>query len=148
MAITITNLLYTWERSSNPNSIRSNQDSLKCGTVMKLFLTPTINGTRLCVLTSCFKGKECGRWKLERTHHSGAPYFYSKYLMGNASFLPSFFTKPRSTPKISITTSNLTGQSITHHLSTWIDTGGLWEWPNYPTCMVPTLLTIRYYYLV
>ena len=45
------------EKLSHPNSIRSNQEPLKCGTVMKLGSTPTVNGARLCVLTSTFKGK-------------------------------------------------------------------------------------------
>ena len=45
------------KKISHPNSIRSNQEPLKCGTVMKLGSTPTVNGARLCVLTSTFKGK-------------------------------------------------------------------------------------------
>ena len=51
------------EQLSHLTSIRSNQDPLKCGTVMKLGLTPTVNGTRLCVLTSSLKGKECGNFQ-------------------------------------------------------------------------------------
>ena len=38
-------------------SIISNQETLKCVTVMKLGLTPMVNGTRLYVLTSYLKGK-------------------------------------------------------------------------------------------
>ena len=132
------------EQLSHLTSIRSNQEPLKCGTVMKLGWTSMVNGARLCVLTSTFKGKECGRCKLKRAHHSGAPYLYLPELMGNASCLPSLFTKPRSTPKISITTSHSTGQSITHHLAKWIEMGGLSPWPNYPTYAVPPLSTIRY----
>ena len=132
------------EKLSHLTSIRSNQEPLKCGTVMKLGSTPTVNGARLCILTSTFKGKECGRCKLESTHHYGAPYLYLPELMGNASCLPSLFTKPSSTSKISITTSHWTGQSITHHLATWIETDGLRPRPNYPTYTVPPLSTIRY----
>ena len=111
---------------------------------MKLGWTPMVNGASLCVLTSIFKGKECGRRKLEREHHSDAPYLCLPKLMGNASCLPSLFTKPRSTPKISITTSHWTGQSITHHLVSWIETGGLRLWSNSPTYVAPPLSTIRY----
>ena len=95
-------------------------------------------------ITSTFKGKECGRCKLESAHHYGAPYLYLPKLMGNASCLPSLFTKPRSTPKISITASHWTGQSITHHLATWIETGGLRSWPNSPIYAVPLLSKSRY----
>ena len=70
------NQLILKKRSSLPILMISNQDPLKCGTVMKLGLTPMVNGTRLCVHTSYFKGKLCGRCKLESTHHSGAPYLY------------------------------------------------------------------------
>ena len=131
------------EQLSHPTSIRSNQEPLKFGAVMKLGSTPTVNGARLCVLTSCFKGKECRRCKLESVHHSGAPYLYLPELMGNASCLPSLFTKPKSTPKISITTSHWTEQSITHHLATWIEMDGLRPWPNSPTYAVPPLSTIK-----
>ena len=72
------------EQLSHRNSIRSNQEPLKCGTVMKLGSTPMINGTRLCVLTITFKGKECGRCKLESAYHSGAPYLSLPKMMGNA----------------------------------------------------------------
>ena len=133
------------EQLSDPTSIRSNHEPLKCGTVMKLGSTPTVNGARLCVLTSNFKGKECGRCKMESAHHSGAPYLSLPELMGNTSCLPSLFTKPRITSKIFITTPHWTGQSITHHLATWIDTGGLRPWPNSPTYALPPLSTIRYY---
>ena len=112
--------------------------------MMKLGWTPTVNGTRLCVLKSSFKGKYCGRCKLESAHNSSAPYLYSQELMGNASWFPSLFTKPRSTPNISITTSQWTGQSITHHLATWIETSGLSLWPNSPTYAAHLLSTIRY----
>ena len=37
----------------------SNQEPLKCGTVIKLGSASTVNGARLCVLMSTFKGKEC-----------------------------------------------------------------------------------------
>ena len=106
---------------------------------------PMVNGARLCVLTSTFKGKECGRCKLESAHHYSAHYLSLPELMGNASCLPSLFTKPRITSKISITTPNWTGQSITHHLATWIDPGGLRPWSNSPTYVLPPLSTIRYY---
>ena len=114
------------------------------GTVIKLGWTTTVNGAIVCVLTSTFKGKECGRCKLESAHHSGSPYLYLPDMMGNDSFLPSLFTKPRSTPKISITTSHWTGRSITHHLDIWIETGGLRPWTNSPTYVAPPLSTIRY----
>ena len=48
-----------------------------------------------------------------------------------------------STPRISIKTTHWTGQSITHHLDTWIETGGLVPWSNYPTYTAPPLSTIR-----
>ena len=73
-----------------------------------------------------FQGKIM--WKVqtkESAHHYGAPYLYLPELMGNASCLPSLFAKPKSITKISITISHWTEQSITHHLATWIDTGGL-----------------------
>ena len=57
MKIIISNIFSKYERLSHPTSIRSNQKPLKCGTVMKLGLTPTLNDTRLCVITSYFKGK-------------------------------------------------------------------------------------------
>ena len=114
MKFVITNILSNYEQLSHPASIRSNQEPLTCGTVMKLGWTPTVNGARLCVLTSTFKGKECERFKLDRAHHSVAPYFSLPELMGNASCLPLLFTKPRSNPKISITTSHWTGH--THSL--------------------------------
>ena len=58
MTIIRTNILSNYERLSHPTSIRSNQEPPKFGTVMKLGLNPTVNGTRLCVITSYFKGKE------------------------------------------------------------------------------------------
>ena len=129
---------------SYPNSIRSNQEPLKYGTVKRFGLTPTVNVTRLCVLTSYFKGKKRGRRKLESSHYSGAPYLYSQELMGNASCLLSLFIRTRITPKISITTSNWTGHSITPHMATLIETGGLSPWPNYPTYTTPLLSTTIY----
>ena len=72
--IIITNILSKYKRLSHSISIWSNQYPLKCGTVMKLGWTPTVNGVRLCVVTSNFKGKECGRCKLKSVHPSGAPY--------------------------------------------------------------------------
>ena len=44
-------------RTIVPPDLHQIQEPLKCGTVMKLGSTPTVNGARLCVLTSNFKGK-------------------------------------------------------------------------------------------
>ena len=52
---------YNYERLSHQNSIRYNQEPLKCGTVMKLGCTLTVNGARFCELTITFKGKEHGK---------------------------------------------------------------------------------------
>ena len=68
--------------------------------------------------------------------------------MGNASGLPSFSAKKRSTPNISTSTSHWTGYSNTHHLGIWLETGGLNTWPNYPLSVVPSLSTIKSFYLV
>ena len=88
---------------------------------MKLVLTPTVNGTKFCLLESYFNGKECGRGKLERAHHYGAPYLYSQELMVNDSCIPSFLIKPRIIPKISITTSHWT---VHHTPSGYTDRDG------------------------
>ena len=148
MQIIITNILSKYKNLSHPTSIRSNQELLKCGTVMKLGWTPTVNGTRLCVLTSYLKEKECVRWKLESAHHSGIPYFYSQELVGNSSLLPSLFTNPRINSNISIPKSHRNGQSITHRLSTLIETVGLRPLPNYPTYAAHPLSKIGYSYFL
>ena len=63
---------------------------------------------------------------------------YGKWFMP-----PVVVHQAMSTPRISIKTTHWTGQSITHHLDTWIETGGLVPWSNYPTYTAPPLSTIR-----
>ena len=53
-------------------SMISNQEPLGYRTAMELGLIPTEGGTSSYVLTSSFTVNECGRWKLESEHHSGA----------------------------------------------------------------------------
>ena len=93
-----------------------------------------------------FQGEKCWRWKLERDHHSGARYLYLPEMIGNASCHLSFYTKPRSTPKISTSTSHWNGKSITKNMGIWIDTGDLNHWHNSTTYVAPHLSTIRYFF--
>ena len=124
--------------------ITLNQEPLRYVTVMKSGLILMEGRTSSSALTSSFKVKKCEGCKLENEHHSSARYFSLHQSTVNTLCHPHFFTNPRSTLKISITTSHWTGKYITHHLATWIETGGLMPWPNSPTYAVPPLSTIRY----
>ena len=132
--------------SSLLTSMMSNQETRRYGTVVKLGLIPMEGGIRSYILTSSFKVDECGKWKLESEHHYGARSLSLPDPMGNALCHPSLWTKPRSTPKISTSTSHWTGQYITNHLDIWIDMGGLNPWPNYPAYAAPPLSKIRWFY--
>ena len=57
--------------------MRSNQEELRYGTVMKLGLIPIEDGASSYVLTSSFKVNESGKFKLENEHHSGARHLSS-----------------------------------------------------------------------
>ena len=79
----------------------SNQDPLRYGTAMQLVLITMEDGARSSVIISSFKMNECGKFKMENEHHSGARYLYLSKLMGNSSCNPSLCTKTRNAPKIS-----------------------------------------------
>ena len=126
-------------------SMIPNQEPRRYGTAMKFGLIPTEGGTKSSVITSSFKVNECGRWNLEREHHSGARYLSLPELMGNDSCHRFLCTKPISTNKISTPISHWTGHSTTHHMVIWIEKYSLKPWPNFPIYVAPPLSTIRYF---
>ena len=64
------------------------QETLGYVTVMKLGFISMEGGTRLSVVTSYIKVKECGRRKRDSEHHYGACYLSLPEMMGNASCHP------------------------------------------------------------
>ena len=101
------------------------QEPLMYGSKMNLGFIPMEGVTRLSVLTTHFKANECGRCKLESDHHYVSHYLSLPELVINDSFHPSLCTRPISTPKIYTSAYHWNGNSITHYLVLWIDTGGL-----------------------
>ena len=56
MKVIINNILSKYKQLYHPTSIRSNQEPLKCGTVVKVGLIPTVNGAGCVYLQLLSRG--------------------------------------------------------------------------------------------